>query len=200
RFAAAFESADSRTAPEWDSLMRARRAAGRKTRQFHLAQCWERAGETAPATAILDALRSEGFVPPPPEDAAYDALAEKLGAAPLPPGARERAALDVLVDLVAGVFFESECREPDDRTDPAMIPLLERVAADLAALPADGAPDEVRAALDGLRRFMEDCAALVAERPDGLPAEGEFQTRFKAFGRAAKAAGARTAPLRDLVR
>ena len=200
RFAAAFESADSRTAPAWDSLMRARRAAGRKTRQFHLAQCWERAGETAPAKAILDALRAEGFVPPPPEDAAYDALAEKLGAAPLPPGARERAALDVLVDLVAGVFFESECREPDDRTDPAMAPLLERVAADLAALPADGAPDEVRAALDGLRRFMEDCAALVAERPDGLPAAGEFQTRLKAFGRAAKAAGARTAPLRDLVR
>ncbi len=199
RFAAAFESADSRTAPEWDSLMRARRAAGRKTRQFHLAQCWERAGETAPAKAILDALRAEGFVPPPPEDAAYDALAEKLGAAPLPPGARERAALDVLVDLVAGVFFESGCREPDDPADPAMAPLLERVAADLAALPADGAPDEVRAALNGLRRFVEDCAARVAERPDGLPAAGEFQTRLKAFGRAAKAAGARTAPLRDLV-
>ena len=200
RFAAAFESADSRTAPAWDSLMRARRAVGRKTRQFHLAQCWERAGETAPAKAILDALRAEGFVPPPPEDAAYDALAEKLGAAPLPPGARERAALDVLVDLVAGVFFESECREPDDRADPAMAPLLERVAADLAALPADGAPEEVRAALDGLRRFMEDSAALVAERPDALPAAGEFQTRLKAFGRAAKAAGARTAPLLDLVR
>ena len=86
RFAAAFESADSRTAPAWDSLMRARRAVGRKTRQVHLAQCWERAGETAPAKVILDALRAEGFVPPPPEDAAYDALAEKLGAAPLPLG------------------------------------------------------------------------------------------------------------------
>ena len=53
--------------------------------RFHLAQCLDREGDAAGAKALLDALRGEGFVPDAPEDAAYEALAGKLGAAPLAP-------------------------------------------------------------------------------------------------------------------
>ena len=62
-----------------------RLAESRDYLRFHLAQCLDREGDAAGAKALLDALRGEGFVPDAPEDAAYEALAGKLGAAPLAP-------------------------------------------------------------------------------------------------------------------
>ena len=75
--------------------------------RFHLAQCLDREGDAAGAKALLDALRGEGFVPDAPEDAAYEALAGKLGAAPLaprtPPGPAARLRVSSRSDLEAAL-------------------------------------------------------------------------------------------------
>ena len=84
-----------------------RLAESRDYLRFHLAQCLDREGDAAGAKALLDALRGEGFVPDAPEDAAYEALAGKLGAAPLaprtPPGPAARLRVSSRSDLEAAL-------------------------------------------------------------------------------------------------
>ena len=88
-------------------FVKKRLAESRDYLRFHLAQCLDREGDAAGAKALLDALRGEGFVPDAPEDAAYEALAGKLGAAPLaprtPPGPAARLRVSSRSDLEAAL-------------------------------------------------------------------------------------------------
>ena len=53
--------------------------------QFHLAQIYDRAGETAPARATLEVVIRAGFLPDSPQEKrAFGALVRKLGLAPPP--------------------------------------------------------------------------------------------------------------------
>ncbi len=56
--------------------------------QFHLAQIYDRAGETDLARATLQVVVRAGFLPDAPEEErAFAALVEKLGLATPPPAA-----------------------------------------------------------------------------------------------------------------
>ena len=137
--------------------------------RFHLAQCLDREGDAAGAKALLDALRGDGFVPDAPEDAAYEALAGKLGAAPLaprtPPGPAARLRVSSRSDLEAalnggaaaagdpmlGVQASMAIQEAMDEFDfPGFDPSRPVVAWFLSgeledtivAVPGDGIPDD----------------------------------------------------------
>lgn len=159
--------------------------------QFHLAQTYDRAGETALAKAILDNLRLAGFVPEE-EEAAYDALADRLGAAPLAPDARERAAVRRLAGLVEAVVTEHDCGEAAHgvRRDA-----FDATLARFDAIDATGAPADVRGALDALRNGYRDFFAVAKEFPaDPEAAPVALKRRLGAAGIRLHAAG------RDLLR
>ena len=159
--------------------------------QFHLAQMYDRAGETALAKAILDNLRLAGFVPEE-EEAAYDTLADRLGAAPLAPDARERAAVRRLAGLVEAVVTEHDCGEAAHgvRRDA-----FDATLARFDAIDATGAPADVRGALDALRNGYRDFFAVAKEFPaDPEAAPVALKRRLGAAGIRLHAAG------RDLLR
>ena len=137
--------------------------------RFHLAQCLDREGDAAGAKALLDALRGEGFVPDAPEDAAYEALAGKLGAAPLaprtPPGPAARlrvssrsgleaalngasaAAGDPMLGVQASMAIQEAMDEFDfpgfDPSRPVVAWFLSGELEDtIVAVPGDGIPDD----------------------------------------------------------
>ena len=125
--------------------------------QFHLAQVHDLAGETALAKAMLDNLRIADFVPLG-EETAYDALADKLGAAPLAPEARERAAIRRVADLLAAAWKEGNallCAGEDH------VAALAAVHEAFASVDSSAVPDDVRAAVEAFVQLFDEGGAPV---------------------------------------
>ncbi len=163
--------------------------------RFHLAQCLCSAGDGAGALALVNALRGEGFVPEDEsERAAYEFLAERLGADPLaPPPPPEpvvrvrvssRADLEALLNGVAaaagnpmlGVQAGMTIQEAIDDTEfPAFDPSRPVVGwflagddADfIAAVPGDEIAEEY------LRDFLFDGeGARISRGENGIVVDG----------------------------
>ena len=132
--------------------------------QFHLAQVLDLAGESALAKAMLNNLRIADFVPLG-EEAAYDALADRLGAVPLEPEARERAAIRRVAALVAAACEEG------NHADTA-----EAIHETFASIDASAVPDDVRAAVEVFAKLVDEGRVLV-ERGNADPTEQDETLR-----------------------
>ena len=157
-------------------LSDASRSERARAYRFHLAKCLARAGDAAGAKALLDPLRAAGFVPDPPEDADYDALAETLGAAPLPDGARERAGAEGIVfeTVEALSIYELRVRAVGPTTWKDYALGLRLACDDLSFPRAALAPENVRNALDGFRKALADFAGFL-DTTDPSPTTAEQQ-------------------------
>ena len=134
--------------------------------QFHLAQVLDLAGESALAKAMLNNLRIADFVPLG-EEAAYDALADRLGAVPLEPEARERAAIRRVASLLAAAWEEgnSLLYAGDDYAAAA-----KAFHEAFGSIDASAAPDDVRAAVAAVVKHVDKIRALI-ERANADPSD-----------------------------